>query len=69
MINSGTLPETHNDIKKILESTDYVRCFFEYIKSKNIKSIELKNIDLEISNWKRDLLPSIPIGFKTILKK
>lgn len=47
----------HEDVKRILDSTDYVRCFFEYVKSKGLTSVELKDIDQKIEDWKRDSFP------------
>jgi hypothetical protein len=35
----------HEDVKRILEDVDYFKCFFDYLRSKGIKEIKLKDVD------------------------
>jgi|LauGreSBDMM110SN_4_FD.fasta_scaffold11147_3 hypothetical protein len=41
MVNEGKLlKESHPDIKAILEDVDYIKDFFNYLKSKGLNQIE-----------------------------
>ena len=46
MVNQGKLlKETHPDIKAILDDVDYIKDFFNYLKTKGINQFEQRELE------------------------